>query len=86
MLHHLFSEIKKHYKNRLLRLPHGSVSSASERVAKGGVLIPFHVQIFENFTYHVCYKPVFKSHEYHLLIKGDRNQNTVITDPNSHYI
>ena len=51
--------------------------------SKGGVLIPFHVQILANFTYHVGYKPIFTSHEYYLLVKGAKNRNTVIMDPNS---
>ena len=50
-------------------------------------MIPFHVQILTHFTYHVGYKPIFTSHECHLLIiKGVKNQNTVIMDPNSHFI
>ena len=65
---------------------HGSVSNASQRVAKGEVMIPFHVQILTNFTYRVEHKPIFKSHESHLLMKGARNRNTVTMDPNSHYI
>ena len=52
---------------------------------KGGVLIPFHVQILANFTYHVGYKPIFTSREYHLLVIWAKNRNTVIMDPNSHF-
>ena len=37
-------------------------------------MIPFHVQILTNFTYHLSYKPIFTSHECHLLIKGVKNQ------------
>ena len=53
--------------------------------SKGGILIPFQVQILTNFTYRVGYKPIFTSHESQLLIKGDKNQNTVIMDPNAHF-
>ena len=73
-------------RNWLLRFPHGSVSNAFQRVAKGEVMIPFHVQILTHYTYRVEYKPIFKSHESHLLMKGVRNRNTVTMDPNSHYI
>ena len=47
--------------------------------------MPFHVQILANFTYHVGYKPIFTSHEYYLLVKGAKNGNTVIMDPDSHF-
>ena len=33
-------------------------------------MIPFHVQILTTFTYRVEHKPIFKSHESHLLMKG----------------
>ena len=50
------------------------------------VMVRFQVQILTNFTYHVGYKPVFTSHESQLLMKQAKNQNTVIMDPNSHFI
>ena len=49
-------------------------------------MVPFHVQILTNLTYHVDYKPIFTCHESHLLNKGAKNQNTVNMDQNSHFI
>ena len=52
----------------------------------GGVMFSFHVQILINFRYDFGYKPIFTSYESHLFIKGAKNRETVILDPNSHYI
>ena len=49
-------------------------------------MILFHKQVLINFTYHVGYKPIFMSRESHLLIKGAKNRNTFIMDPNSQFL
>ena len=56
----------------------------------GEVMVPCHVQILANFTYHILYKPVFTSHEFShqpllpLNQRGYREtETTVIIDQTS---